>query len=120
MVRKKASCRFRATDSLPTGAQSVESPLQLLKLLSGFAKFAFCRQTLVVGKILSGFRDQRILSSVDGVRPVSVSAPSTGSKNSTVVLGGGDGLATVINYVGRQASKSAEARAWVESGAGVR
>jgi hypothetical protein len=39
--------------------QFVEDPLQLFPLLPGLAELALRRQTLVVGKVSGGFRDER-------------------------------------------------------------
>lgn len=59
-------CRFSelaksttATSSFPS-VQLVEYALQLPKLLSSLAEFAFRRQALVVGQILGGFCDERV------------------------------------------------------------
>ena len=41
-----------------TRVQPVEYALQLFKLLPSLAELAFRRQTLVVGKVFGGFRDE--------------------------------------------------------------
>src|ERR1700683_4329508 len=39
--------------------QLIECALQLFQFLAGFTKLAFGRQSLVVGKVFGGFRDER-------------------------------------------------------------
>jgi hypothetical protein len=43
-----------------TRVQLIDCALKLFKLLSGLAKFAFRCEALIVGKVLSGFRDECI------------------------------------------------------------
>ena len=43
-----------------TRVQLVDCALQLFKLLSSLAELAFRCQTLVVGKVFGGFRDERV------------------------------------------------------------
>jgi hypothetical protein len=53
----KEYCSTAARLSL-TRVQPVEYALQLFKLLPSLAELAFRRQTLVVGKVFGGFRDE--------------------------------------------------------------
>jgi hypothetical protein len=56
-ARRAAYLQLAARLSLPR-IQPVEEALQLFKLLPSFAELAFRRQTLVVGKVFGGFRDE--------------------------------------------------------------